>query len=90
MARPTTPAHRHDAERDERSGSMEGIGKSLDAIDAAILKSRGGGPPGSGLHTLLDDLAASMLGVPRTAFPSGEPGTTGEPPPTRGDDKGEL
>jgi hypothetical protein len=51
---------------------MDGIGAGLVAIDQTLRKAHGGGKgaPGSGLFYLLDQLAVSTLGVPRTPFPT--------------------
>lgn len=58
---------------------MADLMKGLEALDATIRKSRGG-PEGSGLFTLLDDLAVSTLGVPRTRLDMpAEPAKEAEP-----------
>jgi hypothetical protein len=57
---------------------MNGIARGLVAIDEVIRKASAGkgepGPIGSGLYYLLDALAVTTLGIPRSTFPV-------EPPP---------
>lgn len=56
------------------------IGKGLAQLDASIrTQLQLAGPPGSGLYTLLDNLAVSTLGCSRTSYPTDTP--QGNAPP---------
>lgn len=53
------------------------IGKGLAQLDASIrTQLQLAGPPGSGLYTLLDNLAVSTLGCSRTSYPTDTPPAT--------------
>lgn len=65
-----------------KSETMDGIAAGLAAIDATMITSLGGkGGPGTGVFYLLDNLAVSTLGVPRTKFPPPAPAETTDSEP---------
>lgn len=49
--------------------TMTGIASGLAALDATMRNAHKTGGPGTGIFYLLDNLAVSTLGVPRTPFP---------------------
>jgi hypothetical protein len=63
---------------------MDGIARGLAAIDKVIREASAGkgepGPAGSGLYYLLDSLAVSTLGIPRSTFPVAKEPEPAEPP----------
>lgn len=49
--------------------TMTGIAAGLAALDDTMRHAHKTGGPGTGIFYLLDNLAVSTLGVPRTPFP---------------------